>query len=104
MGNPIFVKNDLFKVYTFSNDRLNFVSQMVNTLTNLQIGEKAIISGLKPGDCQNALLALGFLTGKSIEVTLKAPFNGPIAVRLGQTLISLRLEEALQVLIDTPNR
>ncbi|MGJ8660938.1 MAG: FeoA family protein [Bacteroidota bacterium] len=77
---------------------------MMNTLTNLRVGEKAIIRGLKAGDCQNALLALGFLTGKSVEVTLRAPFKGPIAVRLGQTLISLRLEEALQVLIDTPNR
>jgi Fe2+ transport system protein FeoA len=76
----------------------------MNTLTNLQIGETAIIAGLQSGDCQNALLALGFLKGKTVEVTMRAPFHGPIAVRIGQTLISLRLEEALQVLIDTPSR
>jgi len=76
----------------------------MNTLTNLRIGETATIAGLLAGDCQNALLALGFLKGKTIEVTMRAPFSGPIAVRIGQTLISLRLEEALQVLIDSPNR
>jgi Fe2+ transport system protein FeoA len=75
----------------------------MNTLTNLKIGETATIVGLQSGDCQNALLALGFLKGKTIEVTLRAPFRGPIAVRIGQTLISLRLEEAFQVLIDTPS-
>lgn len=76
----------------------------MKTLMTLQIGEKATIAGLQSGDCQNALLALGFLKGKIVEVTLRAPFQGPIAVRIGQTLISLRRDEAFQVLIDTENR
>lgn len=69
-------------------------------LSDLKVGEKAIISGLSSGDNQNALLALGFINGKSIEVSLKAPFSGPIAIRMGQTLVSLRLDEAFQVLVD----
>ena len=77
---------------------------MNKTLTDLKVGESATIRGLQSGDCQNALLALGFLQGKSVEVTLRAPFRGQMAVRIGQTLISLRLEEALQVLIDIPSR
>lgn len=69
-------------------------------LSDLKVGEKAIISGLTTGDNQNALLALGFINGKSVEVSLKAPFRGPIAIRIGQTLVSLRLDEAFQVLVE----
>ncbi len=69
-------------------------------LTDLKVGDKAIVTGLISGDNHNALLALGFIVGKSIEVSLRAPFRGPIAVRLGQTLVSLRQEEAFQILVD----
>lgn len=69
-------------------------------LSDLKVGEKAIISGLTTGGNQNALLALGFINGKSVEVSLKAPFRGPIAIRIGQTLVSLRLDEAFQVLVE----
>ncbi|MDG1346527.1 MAG: FeoA family protein [Crocinitomicaceae bacterium] len=69
-------------------------------LSDLKVGDKATISGLSTGDNHTALLALGFMRGKSIEVSLRAPFNGPMAVRMGQTLVSLRPEEALQVFVD----
>jgi Fe2+ transport system protein FeoA len=69
-------------------------------LSDLKVGDKAIISGLSSGDNHTALLALGFMNGKSIEVSLKAPFSGPIAIRMGQTLVSLRLDEAFQILVD----
>ncbi len=69
-------------------------------LSDLKVGEKAVISGLTSGDNHNALLALGFINGKSVEVSIKAPFSGPIAIRIGQSLVSLRLEEAFQVLVD----
>ena len=69
-------------------------------LSELKVGDKAVISGLSTGDNHNALLALGFMAGKLIEVSLRAPFNGPMAVRMGQTLVSLRQEEAFQILVD----
>lgn len=69
-------------------------------LSDLRVGEKAVVSGLALGENHNALLALGFIHGKSVEVSFKAPFKGPVAVRIGQTLVSLRLEEAIQVLVD----
>jgi ferrous iron transport protein A len=69
-------------------------------LSELKVGEKAVISGLSAGENHTALLALGFISGKAIEVSMRAPFRGPIAVRIGQTLISLRQEEAIQVLVE----
>ncbi len=69
-------------------------------LSDLKVGDKAVISGLISGDNQNALLALGFISGKIIEVSLRAPFHGPMAIRMGQTLVSLREDEAIQVLVE----
>ncbi len=69
-------------------------------LSDLKVGEKAIVTGLVSGENHNALLALGFIVGKSIEVSLRAPFRGPMAVRIGQSLVSLRQEEAFQILVD----
>ncbi len=40
------------------------------------------------------LQALGFRSGKDIEIIRKASFGGPVQVRIGTTDILLRLTEA----------
>ncbi len=45
------------------------------------------------------LLALGFRSGKVLEVVRKAPFSGPIQVRLGTTDIVLRRSEAAKITV-----
>lgn len=37
---------------------------------------------------------LGFLPGKRVQLLHKAPFGGPLAFQLGETTISLRMDEA----------
>ena len=43
------------------------------------------------------LLALGFRTGKQIELIRKASFSGPLQVRIGTTDILLRRSEAAKI-------
>jgi ferrous iron transport protein A len=43
------------------------------------------------------LLALGFRTGKKIELIRKASFSGPLQVRVGTTDVMLRRLEAAKI-------
>ena len=69
------------------------------TVADLKIGQKGIVEGFSNSDIQVVLLELGFAIGQSLEITNKAPFKGPIAVNLGSFVLSLRQEEAKEVLI-----
>jgi ferrous iron transport protein A len=69
-------------------------------LSELDIHTKAIIQGFSDSNWEVVLLEHGFSAGKEVSVEFHAPFNGPIAVRLGETLISMRRDEAKTVLIE----
>lgn len=67
------------------------------------------LAALHPGDCATIvsihaeealhlrLLALGFRTGKRIEMIRKAGFSGPLQVRIGTTDVMLRRIEAAKI-------
>ena len=44
---------------------------------------------------------LGLFAGNEIEVIFKAPFGDPLAVSVGGTVVSLRLEEAEWITITS---
>ena len=46
------------------------------------------------------LLALGFRTGKQIEMIRKASFSGPLQVRIGTTDVMLRRSEADKIKVQ----
>lgn len=71
------------------------------TLTNLKPGEQATIDAIHADESlYQRLSALGFRTGKRIELVRKASFNGPMHVRIGTTDIILRLTEANRIQIS----
>ncbi len=71
------------------------------------------LSSLAPGICatigdihtedalRQRLLALGFRSGKTVEIIRKASFGGPLQVRIGTTDILLRLNEAAKIEVKT---
>jgi ferrous iron transport protein A len=64
-------------------------------LSSLAPGEGATIVALHTEEpLHQRLLAMGFRTGKHIEVIRKARFSGPLQVRIGTTDILLRRNEA----------
>lgn len=73
-----------------------------HTLSSLTPGETAFISNI---DADNSLFhrlaALGFRTGKRVELVRCASFNGPLHVRIGSTDIILRRTEASRIQIQT---
>lgn len=46
------------------------------------------------------LMEMGVVPGVEITITLKAPFNGPIAFAVGNTQISIRLEDAKYIMVN----
>ena len=67
---------------------------MRKKLSVMQVGESGIVR--KIGDLKelkNRLIELGILN-TPIKVVKKAPFNDPIAIKIGNTTIALRKEDA----------
>ena len=74
-----------------------------NTLATLQSGDIAIIVSIHAEEAlHQRLLALGFRTGKQIEVIRKASFSGPLQVRIGTTDVMLRTSEAGKIKVSRP--
>ena len=67
-------------------------------LSSLVPGESATIVAVHTEEpLHQRLLAMGFRTGKQIEVIRKARFSGPLQVRIGTTDILLRKNEAEKI-------
>lgn len=65
------------------------------TLATLYPGETATIVSIHAEEALHLrLLALGFRSGKKVEVIRMAAFRGPLQVRIGTTDILLRRIEA----------
>lgn len=51
-------------------------------------------------DFQSRLYALGLFPGALVDVLHVAPFGDPLQIKVGQTLISIRKQEAHLVLVE----
>lgn len=71
--------------------------------TNLSIlhpGDTATIVAIHAEEALHLrLLALGFRSGKQVELVRKAGFSGPLQVRIGTTDIMLRRSEAMKITV-----
>jgi ferrous iron transport protein A len=70
------------------------------TLATLQPGDTATIVSIHAEEAlHQRLLALGFRSGKQIELIRKASFSGPLQVRIGTTDVMLRRSEAAKIAV-----
>jgi ferrous iron transport protein A len=70
-------------------------------LSKLNPGEIAtIISIHTDAALHQRLLAMGFRSGKKIELIRRALFSGPLQVRIGTTDILLRRAEAEKIMVQ----
>ena len=68
------------------------------TLASLQPGDTATIVAIHAEEAlHQRLLALGFRSGKQVELIRKAAFSGPLQVRVGTTDVLLRRNEAAKI-------
>ena len=72
-------------------------------LSTLDPGEIAIIVAVHTEEpLYQRLLAMGFRTGKQVELIRRARFSGPLQVRIGTTDILLRKNEAEKIKVRRP--
>ena len=69
-------------------------------LDQLHIHEKARITELSDSSIASRLADLGFFIGQTVEIVLVSPLKDPIAVKAGNTTVSLRLNEAELVNVE----
>ncbi|MFW5450481.1 MAG: ferrous iron transport protein A [Methylophagaceae bacterium] len=73
-------------------------------LSSLSAGQTATVQALNADSgFQFRLNALGFRVGKSIKVVRTAPFNGPLHLKLGNTEVMLRQQDADNIEVVYPS-
>lgn len=70
-------------------------------LSQLNVGEKAIIASFEDDAVPVKLLELGCLPGNQIAIHSIAPLKDPICVELEGSQIAIRRETAVKIFVET---
>ncbi|MBA3647199.1 MAG: ferrous iron transport protein A [Chitinophagales bacterium] len=68
-------------------------------LSRLKEGDVGIVVSLSGGDLSLKLMEMGFLPGELISIDKIAPLGDPLSVKIGTYRLSLRKEEAKEVMV-----
>lgn len=68
-----------------------------NLLSNCKVGEIWTVVQIVQSEISSILLEMGFYEGKEVEMLYKAPLGDPIAVRVGDYVLSMRKNEAMLI-------
>ena len=72
-------------------------------LSVAEINQKLVITGIKASEFRPKLNELGIIDGKEISIIIKAPFSGPIAIKVDESILSIRKEDTENIEVDTIN-
>jgi Fe2+ transport system protein FeoA len=68
------------------------------TLIDLNPGETATINGISGNSyLLNRLVELGFLAGTEVRMVKQTPFNGPVEIKIRNSYLTIRWNDARQV-------
>ena len=73
---------------------------MTMRLSELRSGEKAIIESFETSELELKLMEMGCLPGEEVIVEQIAPLGDPISIRISGYSLSLRKNEANQILVN----
>jgi ferrous iron transport protein A len=75
------------------------------TLDEVSIGQAYVVTGFgeQASAFQVRLMAQGLIPASPITVLRKAPFGDPLQVKVGSTLLSVRKQEARQIIVGEMN-
>ena len=73
---------------------------MLKTADQISVTQTAIIKEIIDSPLKLNLMELGFLPGKVITLKHVAPFGGPMAFQLDETVLALRKNEALLIQVQ----
>jgi ferrous iron transport protein A len=74
---------------------------MFKRLSQLKPGQKGIIKDFDDQEIHLKLMEMGCLPGESITVEQKAPLGDPVSVSIAGYILSLRLNEADHIIVNT---
>jgi ferrous iron transport protein A len=69
-------------------------SEAIENLAQLSSGQSAVITEVEANELGLKFLEMGCLPGEKLSLERIAPMGDPIAVKVGDSLISMRKEEA----------
>jgi Fe2+ transport system protein FeoA len=76
------------------------ILDMSKYLSSMPVSSIVVVTDIREGSLSPRLVEMGLCKGCKVEVLYRAPFNGPIAIDLGTSVLSLRLDEADMVLVE----
>ncbi|WP_300565505.1 FeoA family protein [Flavobacterium sp.] len=76
---------------------------MIFAISNLAIGQKAIIKDFDINNIPLKLLEMGCLPGNLVEVVQVAPFGDPLYLNINDCHVAIRLETASVIEVEIPN-
>ena len=68
-------------------------------LSEIRKGESAVVESFNDDAMKLKLMEMGCLPGEKITVDRFAPFGDPIAIVVGDATISIRVDEAANVMV-----
>ena len=72
------------------------------TISDLTIGQKAIIKDFDINNIPLKLLEMGCLPGNSVEIIQIAPFGDPLYLNINDSHVAIRLETASIIEVEIP--
>jgi Fe2+ transport system protein FeoA len=75
----------------------------MSLLSNIKPGKKAIITKITDEQLNSQLLDFGCYIGQTIEISYKAPLGCPIAIKILDSVISLRIIDAEKIEVEVIN-
>ena len=78
------------------------VVHMQKKLSELKEGQTGIINSINEDDFFLKLMEMGFIPGEAVSIEQVAPHGDPISVSIAGYKVSLRLNEAANILVDMP--
>ena len=73
---------------------------MEKRLSEVKVGKKAVIKSILDNDIFLKLMEMGCLPGEIITIDQVAPFKDPISIQVFGYKLSLRLNEAENVIVE----
>ena len=71
-------------------------------LSDIAIGKEYIVKSIDNDKLAQKLLEMGCTPGENIIVERKAPFDDPIAIVVSGFMLSIRKEDAEQIIVKKP--
>ena len=69
-------------------------------LSDLKVGQEAVILGFENDDISIKLMEMGFIPGETIHIEKFAPLGDPISVFVSGYMLSLRINEASIIIVE----